>query len=53
MLGYVDNSTNLEQSTRTKTIIPEQAFPGWQVFASFEWFMNIKAKYRNIVESDQ
>lgn len=33
--------------------MPTLTFPGWQILVGFEWFVNVKMRYKNITESDQ
>ncbi|GLV34793.1 uncharacterized protein CBL_09274 [Carabus blaptoides fortunei] len=52
-LGYTEPPLYLQSPIRPYSIAHELSFPGWQILVGVEWFVNIKAKYRNIVDSDQ
>lgn len=52
MLGYTDTPLYIEPPLRPCPIIPQLSFPGWQVLVGMEWFANIKAKYKSIVDSE-
>lgn len=54
LLGYTDNFPSLEYpAARPILPLPQLSFPGWQIFVGFEWLANLRARYRNIVNSDQ
>jgi hypothetical protein len=52
MLGYNGNTTNFGSPIKVP-ILPQLSFPGWQIFVGFEWFVNLRTKYKNVVDSDQ
>lgn len=53
MLGYTETSLHMDTPVRPTVIAQQLTFPGWQVFVGFDWFINIRAKYRSIIDSDQ
>lgn len=53
MLGYNDSILHMENPVRPIQIASQLNFPGWQILIGFEWFVNVKAKYKSIIESDQ
>ncbi|XP_049817212.1 hexosaminidase D isoform X2 [Aethina tumida] len=52
MLGYTDSFLNNDVPIRPP-LLPQLNFPGWQIFVGFEWFVNLRTRYKNIIESDQ
>lgn len=55
MLGYTETDCSLYMETplRPLAIPPHLNFPGYEIYLVFEWFLNIRTKYRSIVDSDQ
>lgn len=53
MLGYGDTFLGLEMLDKPSNMASQLNFPGWQIMMGLEWFLNIRMKYRNIVNSDQ
>lgn len=53
MLGYNNSALYMDNPIRPVPIASQLTFPGWQVLVGFEWFVNVKAKYKSIIESDQ
>lgn len=54
LLGYTGpKNLSPEFPLRTALHLPQLAFPGWQIFVGFEWFVNFRTRYRNVVDSDQ
>lgn len=52
MLGYTENFGTV-CPTKSNFVMPTLTFPGWQILVGFEWFVNVKMRYKNITESDQ
>lgn len=52
-LGYIDHPLHLIPQPRPVPIPNNLLFPGWQVAVGMEWFLNFRAKFHNIVTSDQ
>lgn len=54
LLGYTE-PPYLAQivAPRTAMHLQQLAFPGWQIFVGFEWFVNFRTRYRNVIDSDQ
>lgn len=52
-LGYVDPPLQLHVMPRPCAHPSELSFPGWQILFGIEWFANLKAKYKNVVDNDQ
>ncbi|KAB0793796.1 hypothetical protein PPYR_13416 [Photinus pyralis] len=54
MLGYVDNPLQADVIHRPLLDYTTPLnFPGWQILVGFEWFVHVRLKYRNIIDSDQ
>lgn len=53
LLGYIDIPLQAETFHKPSTVSSQITFPGWPIMVGFEWFLNIKTKYRNIIDSDQ
>ncbi|XP_018335239.1 hexosaminidase D [Agrilus planipennis] len=53
MLGYTDIPLHMDVPIRPCPVAPGLNFPGWEIFLGFEWFANIRAKYKNAIDSDQ
>ncbi|KRT78897.1 hypothetical protein AMK59_6467 [Oryctes borbonicus] len=53
LLGYTETLLHMEAPVRPTPIPPQLSFPGWQILVGFDWFVNIKTKYRSIIDSDQ
>ncbi|XP_015608135.1 hexosaminidase D [Cephus cinctus] len=52
-LGYIDHPLHFAPQPRPAPIPSSLSFPGWQVVVGIEWFLNVKTKFRNIVDSEQ
>ncbi|CAH0564501.1 unnamed protein product [Brassicogethes aeneus] len=52
MLGYNENFLDTDVPPRNP-LLSQLDFPGWQIFVGFEWFVNLKSRYKSIIESDQ
>ncbi|XP_067005152.1 hexosaminidase D [Anabrus simplex] len=52
-LGFVDTPLILTPYPRPQPIPQMLNFPGWKVYVGIEWFVNLRVKFRTIVESDQ
>ncbi|XP_049776034.1 hexosaminidase D-like isoform X1 [Schistocerca cancellata] len=52
-LGYYDTPLFLNPYPRPQPVPQQLSFPGWKVRVGVEWFMNLRVKYRNIVDSEQ
>lgn len=54
LLGYREPPhSHQDIAVRTPLHLQQLTFPGWQVFVGFEWFVNFRTRYRNIIDSDQ
>ncbi|XP_022901815.1 hexosaminidase D-like [Onthophagus taurus] len=53
VLGYTETVLHMEPPIRPIPIPSQLSFPGWQILVGFEWFANIKSKYRSLIDSDQ
>ncbi|KAK4874582.1 hypothetical protein RN001_013942 [Aquatica leii] len=54
MLGLTENPIQPDVVHRPVVNISSPLnFPGWQILVGFEWFFNVRLKYRNIIDSDQ
>lgn len=52
-LGYIDHVLHITPQPRPAPIPNNLLFPGWQIAVGVEWFLNFRAKYQNIVASEQ
>lgn len=52
LLGYTDVPLHMEPPVRPALISTQLSFPGWEISIGIEWFVNIKAKYKSIIDSD-
>ncbi|KAJ8927280.1 hypothetical protein NQ314_020283 [Rhamnusium bicolor] len=54
ILGYNDVFPHPDYMfIRPPLSLPQLTFPGWQVLVGFEWLANLRARYKNVVNSDQ
>ncbi|XP_012271746.1 hexosaminidase D [Orussus abietinus] len=52
-LGYIEHPLHVTPQPRPAPIPSSLLFPGWQVAVGIEWFLNFKAKFHNVTESEQ